>query len=144
MTTPIPTRLITALTTQLATITAANGYHTTLTTIRIGQSAEEPQAGDTFPIINLFSLTDEPTGQRYQYRRSIQMECLAATITDLDGLLDDLRRALIQYPGNRWLPDDLEAEDPEVGAATFEPHYPGSTTAALFLTITLIYSYFTE
>ena len=144
MTTPIPTRVISALTARLATITVANGYHTTLATIRIGQAAEEPQAGDALPMVNLFSLTDEPTGTMYQYRRTVQLECLAATTTDLDDLLDDLRRALLQFPGTRWLPDDLEAEDPEIGAATFEPHYPGSTTAALFLTVSLTYHYHPE
>ena len=144
MTTPIPTQLITALTVRLATITVANGYHTTISTIRTGSTATEPQTGDTFPILNLFSISDEPTAQTYQYRRTLQIEALAATTTDLDELLDDLRRALLQFPETRWLSDTLSAEDPEIGAATFEPHDPGSDYHALFLTVYLNYDYHPE
>lgn len=144
MTTPIPTQLITALTDRLATITTDNGYHTTIRTIRTGSAAAEPQPGDIFPVLNLFSISDEPTGQSYQYRRTLQIEALAAESTDLDELLDDLRRALLQFPETRWLSDNLSAEDPEIGAATFEPLVPGSDYHALFLTIYLNYDYHPE
>ena len=141
MTIPIPTQIMTALATRLATITTTNGYHTTLGAIRVNAPAEEPQPSDTFPIVSLFALADEPSGRLYEYRRTMQLEVLAVTSTALDDILDDVRRCLLQLPTTRWLPDTLEVEDPEIGAAIFEPHLGGSDYHALTLALSVLYTY---
>ncbi len=139
--TPIPTQIMTALVARLETITVANGYHTTMGAVRIGAPAEEPQTGDPFPVVSIFPINDEPSGPLYEYRRTMQVEIIALTATALDEVLDDVRRCLLQLPTTRWLPDNLEVEDPEIGAAIFDPHYPGSAYHSLTLELSVLYTY---
>lgn len=141
MSAPIPAQIIMALVDRLETITPANGYRTTIGTVRSYGPAEEPQTGDTFPVVSIFPISDEPSGRLYEYRRTMQLEILAETSTALDDVLEDVRRCLLQLPTTRWLPDTLEVEDPEIGAAMFDPHLAGSRYQSLIITLSVLYTY---
>lgn len=144
MTTPIPTQIISSLITRLGTIKTSNGYLTTVGTIKSGMAAEEPLPDDTFPVISIFSNSDEPVAGFFAYKRTLQLECIAKTTTSLDDLLSDLRNCLLQYPGQRWLSDDLSVEDPEIGSATFQPYPSGSEYFLMILIVSFNYSYHPE
>lgn len=107
MSDPVFTLARRALRAQLLTIRVANGYRTTVASVRMGRDAQVGDTRDDFPILALFSLGESPTGdtianvrQLNQYvERTIQLEAILYDQADdyedrADALLEDIRKAL--------------------------------------------------
>lgn len=100
------------LRTHLLTITQANGYASTIQSVRTGRDALVTGSQADLPLLSLVTLADEPAdgneiegglgGAVQQWRRTVEMEGFIAVDdqweTALDALVDDIRRALVAYP----------------------------------------------
>jgi hypothetical protein len=124
----------------LETITTANGYSTTLAAVSIGRAALAVGTTAPLPQVTLTSVRDDPStspleaGTWYQtWTRSVELEALISSSdtweTDLDALLNDIRRALAHhsYPLS-------------IGSATFQPPADGGDLAVLSMPLTYSYT----
>lgn len=96
---------MTEIAAALASISIANGYSFDVASVRQGRPALVTAPEDALPVLSLFSIREEPTEPDLKRMNAIQVwrrivvlqaHALAteAWDTDLDALLDDIKRAL--------------------------------------------------
>lgn len=130
-----------ALKAHLETVTAANGYQTDIAAVAIGRAALAVGSKASLPTVTLTTTAEEPTaggtiesGLWLQgWTRAVDLEILAAAAddweTELDAVLDDVRRALAHYPRPLLL-----------GGVTFAPPADGGEIASAVLRLTYSYT----
>jgi hypothetical protein len=129
-----------AIKSTLETITATNGYSTTLAAVSIGRAALAVGNTATLPVVTLTSVQDDPAtspldaGMWHQtWTRTIELEALVlgddAWESALNAVLDDIRRALARHPYPLLL-----------GRVAFQPPVDGGNLAALSLALSYSYT----
>lgn len=129
-----------AIKATLETITVANGYATDLAAVSVGRAALAVGTTAELPLVTLTSVRDDPAtspldaGSWYQtWTRTVELEALIASSdaweSDLDALLNDIRRALARhlYPVL-------------VGSVIFQPPADGGDLAVLSMPLTYSYT----
>lgn len=132
-----------ALKAHLATITASNGYRTTVAAVVSGKPDLDVSADGVLPALVLLAIDEQAAetggantieaGSRIQYwSRRIMIEGQVSGVGDwesaIDDLLDDTRRALTQFP-----------RPIRIGAPTFAPPSEGNNTGLFVLFAEITY-----